>query len=127
MWRECRVAGVLGDHRGRAVLGPEGGQGCGRRDGIAAKGADGQACALHGFRDLAARDAVGEGEAVGDAFGHGHDVGLDIPMLDAEPVVARAAEVGLHLVDDDQTAIFPRDLGTILKYSGGGVTKPPTP
>ncbi len=82
------------------------GQRRGCRHWIAAKSADGEAGALHCLSDLAARDAVGEREAIGDALGHGHDVGLDVPVLDAEPVAARTPKAGLYLVDDHQTAMI---------------------
>ena len=47
--------------------------------------------------------------AVGDALGHGHDVGLDAEVLDGEQL-AGAPEAALHLVGDEQDALVVEDL-----------------
>src|SRR5262249_18520138 len=56
-----------------------------------------------------ARVSPAEGRAVGHAFGGGDDVRLDVPMLDAEPFVARAAPSCLHLVADEDAAVLAND------------------
>ena len=75
-----------------------------RGDRIAAEGGDGQA--LEGAGDFAGGDGGADGHAVAHAFGAGDDVGHHFPVLDAEPVLAGAAEAGLHFVGDEQAAVF---------------------
>ena len=56
-----------------------------------------------------------ERQAVRDALGHRHDVGLDAPVLDAPHLAAGAAEAGLHLVADEQAAVLADDVDRDLE------------
>src|SRR5664279_3419630 len=64
---------------------------------------------LEGVRDLRRRDRDAERHPVRDPFGHRHDLGLDVPVRDAEPRAAGAPEARLHLVADEDAAVLPHD------------------
>ena len=54
--------------------------------------------------------------AVGDALGHGHDVGLDAVVLDGEQL-AGAPEAALDLVGDEEDALLVEDLLDALEVA----------
>ena len=58
------------------------------------------------FGDFRRGHGDADGHAVAHALGAGDDVRDDFPVLDAEPVLAGAAEAGLHFVGDEQAAVF---------------------
>ncbi len=60
-------------------------------------------------------DGDAHGRAIGDALGHGHDVWLHAPMLDAEPVFAGASKAGLDLIADEEPPIASDDTHCDLK------------
>src|SRR5450830_2003239 len=64
---------------------------------------------LERVRDLRRRDRDPERHPVRDPFGHRHDLGLDVPVRDAEPGAASAPEARLHLVADEDAAVLPHD------------------
>lgn len=51
--------------------------------------------------------------ATGKGFGHGDDIGIEVPVLEAEPF-SRATEGGLDFVGDEQSAVF------LAQCLGGG-------
>jgi hypothetical protein len=53
--------------------------------------------------------ALSDSATSGVALGHRHDLGLDVPVRDAEPGAARPAEARLHLVADEDAAVLPHD------------------
>ncbi len=76
-------------------------------DGISAEGGDGGA--LVGVGDFGRGDGEADGEAVAEDFGGGEDVGLDLPVLDAEPAFAGATPAGLDFVGDEVSAVLLDD------------------
>jgi len=72
-------------------------------EGVAAEGVEVDAGG-HLFGDGVGGDDGGEGEAVADGFGHDDDVGDDAIILEAPEVGAGAAEAGLNLIGDADTA-----------------------
>ena len=102
------------------------GQRRGAGDGVAAVGAA-QPARVHGVHELGAADDRGQRHAVGQALGHGDEVGPDALVVEGEQV-AGAAEPGLDLVGDEQHAVLaaPRgDRGQEPRAPGS--TKPPSP
>src|SRR5947209_1636085 len=93
------------------------GQRRGHRDGVAAEGREGDARKL--VRDFGSGDGDADGDAVAETFGGGDDVRLDVPVLDAEPLVASSAPGRLHLVGDEEAAVLARDLNGALEVAGG--------
>ena len=63
-----------------------------------------------GVGDVGGGDERPERQAVGDALGHAHQVGLGVGVLDGEEL-ARAAEPRLHLIADEQPAVAVDDVG----------------
>ena len=61
-------------------------------------------------RDLVRRDNGRQGQAIADTLGHGDDVGHEALSLEAPVVAAGAAETGLNLVGDADTARLTDDL-----------------
>ena len=87
---------------GRSVSVDEGdvGQRGGAAHRVAAEGRE-VVADLEGVGDLGARGEGAQRPAVGDALGHGDDVGLDAVVLDGEQL-AGAPEAALHLVGDEE-------------------------
>ena len=63
---------------------------------------------LEGVGDLGARREGAERPAVGDALGHGDDVGHDAEVLDGVEL-AGTTEAALHLVGDEEHAFVVED------------------
>ena len=85
----------------------------GGRHRVAAKRGDGRA--FHRVRHLRLGDRQSNGKSVAQSLGAGDDVGRDAVLLDAEPLAARAAPGGLHLVADENAAVLADDTGHDLK------------
>ena len=75
----------------------------GTRDRVASVGVEVQRFAEY-LRDVRPSDDGAEGEAIADALGHHHDVGLDAVALEAPEVLSCARESRLHFVGDAQSA-----------------------
>ena len=84
------------------------GVGGGATNRIAAEGGDGGL--LQSVRNRHGGDQGAQGQAVGDALGHGHHVRLHPVVLDA-PDPPGAAKASLHLVGDEHPAVLAHDLG----------------
>src|SRR5205823_14665601 len=69
---------------------------CGARNRIAAEGRKSETRKL--IRHFRGRDRNTDWHTIAEAFRGSNDDGLDIPVLDAEPLFARAAPGGLHLI-----------------------------
>src|SRR2546426_11969475 len=67
---------------------------------------------------LADRNRAHRLRAVGEALGHGHDVGRDAEALRRERL-ARAAEAADHLVEYEQDAVLVADLAYALQVALG--------
>ena len=107
----ARLAGQVGLlHEGDV------GEGGGAAHRVAAEGRE-VVADLEGVGDLGAGDEGAQRPAVGDALGHGHDVGLDAVVLDGEEL-AGAPEAALHLVGDEQDALVVEDLLDGLEVAG---------
>ena len=74
----------------------------------------------HEVGHAGARRDGAHGESVGDALGHGHDVGLDLAALVAEGGPA-AIEARLHLVDDQQDVLLGAELADVAHVVVVGV------
>src|SRR5262249_44987962 len=61
--------------------------------------------------DLWNRGRATDGRAVGHAFREGHDLGLNIPVLDAAPAISRSSPTGLHFIADEDAAVAADDVG----------------
>src|SRR5690348_16608593 len=84
---------------------------------IAAEGGDGEAAV--GAGEFGGGDGGADGHAVAHAFGAGNDVRDDLPMLDAEPVLAGAGEAGLHFIGDEEPAVFLDGVEDDFEVFGG--------
>ena len=87
-----------------------------RRDGRHRVAAErGNRHALESIGDFRRGDGQAHGHTVGHAFGAGDDVGLDFPVLDAEPLLAGASEARLDFVRDEQAPVLLDDVEHDLK------------
>lgn len=110
----------IGDVREEAFFfdGFEGGEAGGHGEGVAAEGARVHAGAEAGG-DFVFADEAATGDAAGDPFGEGHDIGLDAEVLVAEPG-AEASAAGLDFVEDEDEAMFIGEVTEALEEAIGG-------
>src|SRR4030095_9691375 len=71
--------------------------------------------AFHAVGNLWRSDGCADGNTVGHSFRKSHDIGLDVPVLDAKHFATGAPPPGLYFVGNKQAAVFSNDADDLFE------------